>query len=292
MSTKRTLAVALATLLVTGGLATVASALPVSNRNATTDAALDGEDARLDRLLSALQERYDLTDQQVAELEATIVELRADGASRSEIARAIGKQLVEFGVDEDRLRRDYRSLQAGQRLVEAGLSPAEARDMVGDARRLHAEGAPREEVREHVRDRVSHTRHDGPHLAWYAEYLGLTDEQVEELQTVAQEARADGAYPAEVRTAVIEQLYEYGYTSDDLERARWAHRLKHLQIRFDLTDEQVALLEEDVDHLVEADALGVEIRAAVLENLKAFGVVPEDATDRPRGPAPEPPADT
>lgn len=308
---RTTITVALAVLLVLGGLASAASALPVQDTNTRSlqegTPTPDADDAQgadesdqsdhplLDRLLNATQERYDLTDGQVAELESLVLRLHDDGASRAEIGRAVAGKLVEFGVDQDRLRRDARTLRWAHALeTRFGLSNAEARDLLGDARRLHADGASRGEVREYVRDRLAHETHDGPHFAWYAEYLGLSDEQVTELQAVAEEAREDGAYPAEVRAAVVEQLRSYGYTTGDLEDARWAHRVEHLQIRFDLTDEQVAEIDAEVDRLVANDALDVEVRAAVVAKLREFDAIPDEyprapPQDRPRGPAPESP---
>jgi hypothetical protein len=226
MKANRTLVVALAALVVSAGLAGVVAAN--EERSRTTEH--EPTDERLDRALDALAERYDLTDEQIAELEALVLEMRADGASVTGIREAVRERLVAFGVPEGNLPGTDRPDRPG-----------------GDGR-----------------------------LAWMVEYLGLTDEQVEALRETVREARADGAYPAEVRVAVLERLRAYGYTDAELVEARDAYRIHRLDERFDLTDDQVARLEGTVSELREAGAMDVEVRAAVLGDLRAFGAIPEE----------------
>lgn len=225
MKASRTLAVALAVLVVSAGLAGVVAANDERNRTAEHEPT-----DRVDRALDALAERYDLTDDQVAELEALVLEMRANGASVTEIREAVRERLVAFGVPEEDL---------------PGVDRPDRRG--GDGR-----------------------------LAWMVEYLDLTDAQVTELRETVREARADGAYPAEVRVAVLEQLRAYGYTDAELVEARDAYRIHRLDERFDLTDDQVARLEATVTELREEDAMEVEVRAAVLGDLQAFGVIPDE----------------
>ena len=211
MKASRTLAVALAALVVSAGLAGVVAANDERNRTAEHEPT-----DRVDRALDALAERYDLTDEQVAELEALVLEMRANGASVTEIREAVRERLVAFGVPEGDLPGTDRPDRRG-----------------GDGR-----------------------------LAWMVEYLDLTDEQVTELRETVRETRADGAYPAEVRVAVLEQLRAYGYTDAELVEARDAYRIHRL--------------ETAVSELREAGAMEVEVRAAVLGELQAFGVIPEE----------------
>jgi hypothetical protein len=225
MKASRTLAVALAALVVSAGLAGVVAANDERNRTAEHEPT-----DRVDRALDALAERYDLTDEQVAELEALVLEMRANGASVTEIREAVRERLVAFGVPEGDLPGTDRPDRRG-----------------GDGR-----------------------------LAWMVEYLDLTDEQVTELRETVRETRADGAYPAEVRVAVLEQLRAYGYTDAELVEARDAYRIHRLDERFDLTDGQVERLETTVSELREAGAMEVEVRAAVLGDLQEFGVIPEE----------------
>ena len=226
MKANRTLAVVLAALVVSAGLAGVVAANEQTNR--TTEH--EPTDERVDRALDALAERYDLTDDQVADLERLIVDMRADGAPVTGIREAVREKLVAFGVPEEELPGADRPDRRG-----------------GDGR-----------------------------LAWMVEYLGLTDEQVAELRETVEEAHAEGAYPAEVRVAVLEQLRAYGYTDDELVEARDAYRIHRLDERFDLTDEQVGQLDATVSELREAGAMEVEVRAAVLGDLQEFGVIADD----------------
>ncbi|MFB6125421.1 MAG: hypothetical protein ABEJ59_05630 [Halanaeroarchaeum sp.] len=53
------------------------------------------DDDRLDRI----QERYDLTDAQVAEIQATLEEAMADGTSREEIQTVVHDSLESFGIE-------------------------------------------------------------------------------------------------------------------------------------------------------------------------------------------------
>ena len=234
MNANRTLATVLAALVVSAGLVGVVAATDDTKR-ATEDEPREGA---LAHARDALAERYDLTDEQVAELEALVLELRADGTSVTEIREAVRERLVEFGVPESELPAADRS----------------------DRRAI---------------DRSDREGGDGP-VAWLVDYLDLTDEQVTELREVVQEARADGAYPAEVRVAVLEQLRSYGYTDDELVAARDAYRIHRLDERFDLTDDQVTQIEATVADLREEDAMEVEVRAAVLGDLQEFGVIPEE----------------
>ncbi|MFC7227685.1 hypothetical protein N0B31_09750 [Salinirubellus salinus] len=257
---RTSIAVVLATLLLTGGLASAATALPAQDQTtaAQTEATPTddtGDQPALDRILDRLQTRYDLTDAQVAELESLVRRMHADGASRAEVRQAVAGQLVASGVDPADLRAD----------------------------------------RERLQDRRDRRQaHDGWRvgLGAFADALDLTDEQRAELRATATEARAEGAYPAEVRTAVLDQLRAYGYTDAEIRDALLDGRVAALQHRFDLTDEQAVEVRATVEEMREDGAFRVEIRAAVLDLLQEYGAIPEDAprdrADRPRGPAPRP----
>jgi Spy/CpxP family protein refolding chaperone len=241
----------LAALLLTAGLASAATALPAQSTTTASqaEAAPTGETSdhpRLDRVLDRLQERYDLTDEQVAELEALVLRMHEDGASRAEIKRAVAGQLVAFGVDPADLRADRERLQDRR-------DRAEARDTW----------------------RVG--------LGTFADSLDLTDEQRTDLRETAREARADGAYPAEVKTAVLEQLREFGYTDAEIRDALLDGRVAAIQHRFDLTDEQAAEVRATVEEMRDEGAFHVEIRAAVIDLLQEYDALPAtfDRAERP-----------
>ena len=255
---RTSIAVVLAVVLLTGGLASAATALPAQTQTtvsqaeaAPTDGTVTDDDhPRLDRILHALQERYDLTDEQVAELESLVLRMHENGASRAEMKRAAAGKLVSFGVDPADLRED------------------------------------RQRVNDYRADRQS--KHVD--VGVFADSLDLTDEQKETLRETVREARGDGAYPAEVRTAVLTQLRAFGYTDAEIRSGLLDGRVAALQHRQDLTDEQAAEVRATVAEMREEGAFHVETRAAVIDLLQEYGAIPDEfpreRSDRPRGPAP------
>ena len=248
---RTSIAVVLAALLLTAGLASAATALPASTETTASQveaapAGDAGDHPRLDRILDRLQARYDLTDEQVAELETLVLRLHEDGASRAEMKRTVAGQLVAFGVDPGDLREDRERLQ-------------DRRDR-GDARDPWRVG-----------------------LGAFADSLELTDEQRTDLRETAREARADGAFPAEVKTAVLEQLREFGYTDAEIRAALLDGRVAAIQHRFDLADEQAAEVRATVEEMRDEGAFEVEVRAAVLDLLQEYGALPAtfDRGERP-----------
>jgi Spy/CpxP family protein refolding chaperone len=252
---RTSIAVVLAALLLTGGLASAATALPAQTATTASPAEATpaddprdvGDNPRLDRILDRLQERYDLTDEQVAELESLVRRLHEDGASRAESRRAVAGQLVAFGVDPADLRADRERLQ-------------DRRDARADARETWRVG-----------------------LDAFADALDLTDEQRADLRETAAEARADGASPAEVKTAVLDQLRAFGSTDAEIRSALLDGRVAALQERHDLTDEQAAEVRATVEELREDGAFHAEVRAAVIDLLQEYGALPGtfDRGERP-----------
>lgn len=156
-------------------LATVLAALVVSAGLVGVVAATDDttrttgdepRDGALEHALDALAERYDLTDEQVGGLEELIRAMRENGASTAEIREAVRDRLVEFGVPE------------------AALPDA-------DRDRLDR------------REGRSDRRGGDGRVAWMVEYLGLTDEQVAQLERTVTALREAGAMEAEGRAAVL-----------------------------------------------------------------------------------------
>jgi hypothetical protein len=248
---RTSIAVVFAALLLTAGLASVTTALPASTETTASQVeAAPADDAgdhpRLDRILDRLQARYDLTDEQVAELEALVLRLHDEGASRAEMKRAVAGQLVAFGVDPADLRADRERLQ---------------------------DRPDRSDV--HDTWRVG--------LGAFADSLDLSDEQRTELRETAREARTDGASSAEVKTAVLERLREFGHTDAEIRTALLDGRVAAIQHRFDLTDEQAAEVRATVEELRDEGAFHVEIRAAVIDLLQEYNALPEtfDRGERP-----------
>jgi uncharacterized protein YpuA (DUF1002 family) len=107
----------------------------------------------------------------------------------------------------------------------------------------------------------------------------LTDEQREAIHEKVAEMREAGATREEIRTAVAEMLEEYGIEVPE----EWFSRKGNgYYLCADLTDEQRAAIRAKVAEMKEAGATREEIRTAVAEMLKEYGIeVPEDWVNRP-----------
>jgi uncharacterized protein YoaH (UPF0181 family) len=214
----RTLAAALAAVVLVATLGAVA--LPAGAQTTTAAAPVasgvsDGD--RIDRVVDRLQARYGLTDEQAAELEATVEVGVADGDSRREVARAVAERLVEFGVDPAELRRDAVRFRLAVFAERFDLADGQVRTVVETVRELRADGATRGEVRAAVKAQLDAWDALPPtpdRLDRIGERLGLTDGQVEELARQVYELRADGATRGEVRAAVKAQLDAWGVLDD------------------------------------------------------------------------------
>lgn len=164
-----------------------------------------------DRHAERLGARFDLADEQVAEIAMTIERMHADGATRAEIYRAVGELLVSYGVDEDEIA------ELRERFVHA------------EAHRLH-ERAHHLHERSH---RLHHAAgHDGPttgdavdrHVDRLQARYDLTEEQAAALERLVRGMLADGEPRDAVAEAVRERLHDWrdGPADRDVERHRRA----------------------------------------------------------------------
>jgi hypothetical protein len=97
----------------------------------------------------------------------------------------------------------------------------------------------------------------------------LTDEQCAAIQEKVAEMKEAGKSCTEIREAIVEMLKEYGIEIPDV----WSHRLeKGYYLCADLTDEQRTAIQEKVTEMKEAGASRTEIREAVAEMLKGYGI--------------------
>ncbi len=152
----------------------------------------------------------DLTEEQQAELEAMIDEMREDGATREDIREAVHAQLEEWGIDapepgEGGGRRPpfWGELSEEQR--------AELREMIDEMRE---DGATREDIREAVHAQLEEWGIELPEPGEGRRtppfWDDLTEEQQEALREMIDEMREDGATREDIREAVHAQLEEWG----------------------------------------------------------------------------------
>lgn len=102
----------------------------------------------------------DLTDEQRAELQETVTQLREDGATPDEIRQAVIDELEAYGVDTDELAahadHSTKHVQSGshERMNLTEEQRAEREDM---AQQLLEDGASMEEIRQTIQnERMSH----------------------------------------------------------------------------------------------------------------------------------------
>lgn len=154
-----------------------------------------------EKRLTWLAGAFDLTDEQVAELEATIEERRAAGANRSAIRAAVLADLASSGIDEDAVRearREARTERARATHERAHRLGERAHELHHRAHALHGEEVRIDRIVDRLRD-----RHD------------LTDAQAAEVEATIRTMRADGAGRSEIRGAVAALLDSYGVERTD-----------------------------------------------------------------------------
>lgn len=162
----------------------------------------DGDDpTAADRIAAKLGERFDLTDEQVAEIAATIERMHANGASRAEIYRAVHALLVDYGVDEDELA-DLRKRLAHR---EAHQLHQRAHALHQKAHRLHHAAA-----HDGVSDRPAAGDAVDRRIDALQDRHGLTDAQAAELERLVRSMLADGAPRDAIVDAVRDRLADWG----------------------------------------------------------------------------------
>lgn len=134
-------------------------------------------------------------------------------------------------------------------------------------------GASRREIREAIAEMLAEYGIEVPDEWFYRLGKGyylcadLTDEQRTAIKEKVAEMKEAGASRQEIREAVAEMLKEYG-----IELPAWSIYLGKCYLCSDLTDEQRTAIEEKVAEMKEAGASSDEIRDAIVEMLKEYGI--------------------
>ena len=111
-------------------------------------------------------------------------------------------------------------------------------------------------------------------------YSDLTDEQKEEIKTIVEELREDGASREEIKAAVDSKLTEWGIEVPEFKNGA---KRRHPPFLNDLTEEQREEIKDIVQDMRENGASREEVKAAVDSKLTEWGIeVPE--SERPRLP--------
>ncbi len=137
------------------------------------------------------------------------------------------------------------------------------KDMIAE---LKEDGASKEEIREAVVEQLKEWGVERPQRPGNGIFQQLTPEQREQLKDMIAELKEDGASKEEIHKAVVEQLKEWG-----VERPQRPDNVMFQQ----LTPEQREQLKDMIAELKEDGASKEEIREAVVEQLKEWGVGPK-----------------
>lgn len=158
-----------------------------------------------------------LTDEQKAEIQATVEALKAEGATPEQIHAAVGEKLVSFGVT---LPEGWNVPPPFRGLV-ANLTDEQKAEIDATIAALVAEGATREQIHQAVGEKLESFGvtlpeywNTPPHLRGLLNRLGtsLTDAQKAELAATIDAMRAEGATREQIHTAIGEKLQSYGIT--------------------------------------------------------------------------------
>ncbi|TET83644.1 T9SS type A sorting domain-containing protein, partial [candidate division TA06 bacterium] len=210
-----------------------------------------------------------LTEEQRETVEEKIKEMRNQGASREEIRAAVGKMLKGYGIE----RPERRVQGRGRRMLMEKLTEEQRRAVQEKTKEMRKDGAnrkeigaaiggmlkgygiesPRKDIKDRIRKRVMEK---------------LTEDQSKAVKEKVKEMRDRGASRKEIRAAMNEMLKGYGIELPE-RRARGRGRRKLME---KLTDEQRKAVREKVKGMRDEGASRKEIRAAVREMLKGYGV--------------------
>ena len=157
-----------------------------------------------------------LSDEQQAEVQALVEQLRGEGLSPAEIHSAVGEKFSELGLDLP----DTWNMTPAEFAEANRLTDAERNEIHTMVEEMRGEGATREQIRSAVAAKFEEygkvmTR--GPAMApprgqMPGTFGGdlLTEEQRSEIQTLMETLREEGATPSEIRDAVNAKFTEWG----------------------------------------------------------------------------------
>ena len=217
-----------------------------------------------------------LNETQLAELEALVAELRAQGASRDEIHAAVQAKFEEWGIEMPPPKgfggKGHRGGHRGmQHLTE------EQRQTIQEmVQHLRQNGASREEIHQAIQAKYEEWGIDMPvrGLERFAELL--SEAQFAELEAAVAELRENDASREEIHAAV-QALFDEWDIEMPPPAGRGPHGNGHPGME-NLTLEQRQSLRELVQHLRQEGATRQEIRKAVREQLQEWGLEPDKNT--------------
>lgn len=220
----------------------------------------------------------ELSEEQRKTVREKVTEMREAGISREEIRNAIAKMLEDYGIEMP----EEKARGGDQRTFLAELSE-EQRDAIREKiKEMQGSGATREKIHSEVAEMLESYGVEIPEDfkgMWFGRRRfmeSLNDEQREAIHEKIREMRIENATREEIHTAVSELLESYGIELSEEKFVRFGR----MRITEKLTDEQREAIHKQIEELKNREATKEEIRAAIKEMLKEYGVeLPENRSE-------------
>jgi DNA-binding transcriptional regulator YhcF (GntR family) len=222
-----------------------------------------------------------LNDEQKAEMESMIADMKAAGATREEIHTAVKEKLEDFGIKppEKEERKDGRGFRGPRHdgpMFDGQLSEEQRTAIRDKVDQLKDQGASREEIHEAVTEMLKSYGVEPPEGGFEGPLRGhrhggffpgleLTEEQQTAIREKVEALNDQSASREEIHEAVAELLKSYGIKP--LEQMR-----EHRELMRQLTPEQQREVHETVRKMRQDGASREEIREAVNSLFKQYGL--------------------
>jgi hypothetical protein len=213
-----------------------------------------------------------LTEEQRTQLFAKMDQMKAAGAKPEEIRAAVAEMFKGWGLEVPQ-REPGQGNGLGLGKIMEKLTPEQKTQLQAKIKEMRKAGAKPEEIRAAVAEMLKGWGIEMPKAGEGQGGLGkglmdkLTDEQKTQLQAKIKQMREANAKPEEIKAAVAEMLKGWGIEMPQREGAGLGKGIMDK-----LTDEQKTQLQAKIKQMREANAKPEEIKAAVAEMLKGWGI--------------------
>jgi hypothetical protein len=206
-----------------------------------------------------------LTEEQRNAVQAKMKEMRAKGADPKEIHNAVKGILEGYGVDLS----DHFGHRGPDRAALSGLSEEQRNAVRAKMREMRDAGADPETIHSEV-GKMFEAYGVQPPEPWQGRgvFSQLTEEQKDAVRTKTREMRDAGAGREEIHAEVTRMLKGYGVELPERPTGRPNERALFTQ----LTAEQREAVHQKIRDMRDSGASREEIRAALSEMLKDYGV--------------------
>ncbi|MEN6645299.1 MAG: hypothetical protein ABFE08_22895 [Armatimonadia bacterium] len=223
-----------------------------------------------------------LTDEQKTQLQTKLEELKAAGAKPEEVRATVQEMLKGWGIETP---QGQGGRGAGMRAVMEKLTPEQREQLQAKMKEMRQANKTHEEIRAAMQEMLKGWGIEMPHGEGgqgggrKALMEKLTPEQREQLQAKMKEMRQANKTPEEIRATMQEMLKGWGIEMPQGQRGEGKQAGEGRQNRGQkqdwigqLTEDQRTQLKAKMDELKAAGAKPEEIRAAVAELCKGWGI--------------------